>query len=183
MTASSKITNNQTAASRAIVRTGAELAIRANAADVAAHDVDKNFGATSLEFSAMFADLSVDDFRTARAAWVAGYVDAMGCDAKSAANRFSEMVKACAVVKPQTPEAAKLAAKRATDKAAKAAPVKASTATAIDGAGEVAGLAAGKSVTMVVSSTEAHILQMLRAGKFALAAQCVAHMADDQALV
>lgn len=173
-----KITNKQTAPSNAVTLNAGEFAIKANAASVAEHDTSVSFGSKVMEFNAIFDALDVAEFRLRRACWVAAYVDAMGCSPVSAANRFAEMVKAANVTKPQSDRALKEVARRSAAKAA--------TDTLIS---KVAGIppeddvksdvaaSAAKAVKMELSSIEAHIVSLMRQGKYVLAAQAVANMA------
>lgn len=180
-----KITNKQTAPSNKSVLTGAQLAIRANAVSVGELDYSEAVGTVTLEFGVLFTTNDVEEFRVCRADWLAGYADATGCEAVSAVVRFNEMMRAANVVKPQTEKAKTEVARRAAAKSAtSAAIVKASDATApADTEKSASAKSAGANVKMELSSIEAHIVGMLRAGKFTLAAQAIAQMAEKTALV
>ena len=172
-----KITNKQTAPSLAVVLNVAQLAIRANAVAVADVDLSDALAGRVLEFGVMFANKTVDDFKACRADWVAAYIEATGCEPASAGTRFAEMVRASGVVKPQSEKAAKLQAARA---AAKSVVDKAMGDAGDDVKAGVADKATA-TVKMELSSIEAHIVSLMRAGKFTLAAQAIADMATAKA--
>lgn len=97
-----------------------------------------------------------------------GMSEAREIDPDSARKAFNRLADYLGLTKPQTPEAAAKAAKRAAAK-----PQDAGDDTPIDGAGAEA----ADAVKMALSKLEAHLIGMLRAGKYEMAAQCVADMA------
>lgn len=176
-----KITNKQTTPSKGLTFTGKQLSIASNAKAIATHDAADNFSQRLVDFTSLFNRLTLDGFKAARECWVINYQTAMGCESISAQNRFAEMVKLAEVVKPQSDAAKKKQVARAVTKSAidKAS----ETTTPVDVEKATSAKLAGASVKMELSSIEAHIVSMLRAGKFTLAAQAVALMAEQTALV
>lgn len=165
-----KITNKQTRPTAARVYHAGDVAIQTNAQGVAALDYDARAADTAVEFTALFNGLTVDEFRDARSVWLEAYAAAMGCAKDSAGARFAEMVRATGVVKPQSERAQKVQAARAAAKSA------IQTAAETDPKAGAADKALAK-VKMELSSIEAHIVSLIRAGKFTQAAQAVADLA------
>ena len=158
----------------------------ANARAVAT--LDKQAPAILTQFAAIFGALDVPTYKAKRQEWVTAYDAAHG--SQSGAKRFSEVAGRAGVVKPQSPNAAAKQAKRNTAKAA--APAKAdgrakavrtekavTKAVADVKAGK--GEAAARSIKMDLTAIEAHLVTLVRAGKFAQAAQCVADIAANNA--
>ena len=107
------------------------------------------------------------------------YANAMGCESASASRRFQRLCKESDIEVPKADSAAaqKKAAQRAAKKAADA------SGDALEGMGDVAASATITAVKMELSAIEAHIISLIRAAKFTLAAQAVAGLADASALV
>lgn len=158
-------------------------AVVINARAIAALDAHvASKGADALAaFRECFANCDVPTYNAKRKDWVTAYDAARGTE--GGAKRFSEIVRAAGVVKPQTAAAAAKQAKRkasgagkagtAADKRTRAA--KAAIAPVPQKAGD--GAAAAKRVKMELSAIEAHLIGLIRAGKFVQAAECVASMA------
>ena len=174
-----KITNKQTRPANAVVLTGAQVDISAHAASVAAFDVSAEAGDLALVFGVIFtAQTNYADFAVARKTWCAAYAGAMGCEHASASKRFQRLCAESGVAVP------KATSESAVKKAAQRAAAKASTSgDALEGVGEAAAVSAIKAIKMELSSIEAHIVNLIRAAKFTLAAQAVADLAGASALV
>ncbi len=177
-----KITNKQTRAINGVSLNATQLAIRANAVAVGELDYSATFAETIMTFGVLFTLKDVEEFKVCRADWLTGYAEATGCEAVSAVVRFNEMMRAANVTKPQTEKAKTEVARRAAAKSATSAAISKATAPA-DTEKSASAKAAGANVKMELSSMESHIINMLRAGKFTLAAQAIAQMAEKTALV
>ena len=157
-------------------------AVVINARAVAALDVHvASKGAEALAaFRECFANCDVPTYNAKRKEWVAAYDAARGVE--GGAKRFSEIVRAAGVIKPQTAAAAAKQAKRKASgmgKAGTAADKRTRAAKAVGPVPQKAGdgSAAAKRVKMELSAIEAHLIGLIRAGKFVQAAECVASMA------
>lgn len=172
-----KITNKQTRATGARVLNATEAALESNAAAFVAID-DSLMGDAGAAFTALFTDLTVDEFKARRASWVAAYDAARGVVGGS--KRFAELIAAFGIVKAQSDEAKRKQAARAAKKA--------SEASAADGEGDAgeaspkagAGAAAAAKVKAELTSIEAHVLALFRAGKFEMLTEFIAEHADAQ---
>lgn len=118
--------------------------------------------------SGLTTDNAVAQWRELQRGFCLGMAAERSIDPDSARRQWGRLVDDMGLVKPQT-EAAK--AKQAAR--AKAAPAD-DDATPKDGAGA----AAAAKVKMELSSIEAHIISLLRAGKREMAAQAIADMAE-----
>lgn len=151
-------------------------------AAIDAHVADK--GSAALEvFRSEFGACDVATYKAKRAEWVAAYNAARKTE--HGAKRFSEIVRAAGVTKPQTEKARKAQAARkaaggkagtAADKRTRASKNQAAIAASAVKAGS--GAASGRTVKMDLTAIEAHLIGLIRAGKFVQAAQCVADMAE-----
>jgi hypothetical protein len=104
-----------------------------------------------------------------RRAFSLGMAAERNVDPDSARRMFGRIVDFLGLDKPQSEEAKRKQAARAAAKP---------TEPAGDEESPVDGEAAAQAVQMALSQMEAHLVSMLRAGKFAQAAQCVADMAE-----
>ena len=156
----------------------------ANARAVA--KIDKQAPAVLADFAAIFNNLDVPTYKAKRAEWVAAYDAAHGSE--RGAKRFSEVVAAAGVVKPRTASAAAKQAKRKAEAAkapakvdarSKAARAEKATAQAVAEVKSGKGEAAARTIKMELAAMEAHLIGLIRAKKFAQAAQCVADMASN----
>lgn len=127
----------------------------------------------------LLAPLSGQESETAVAQWrelqrgfCMGMAAERSIDPDSAQRQFRRLVEDMGFTKPQTAEAKRKAAAR------KAAAPKDGADGADDTPKDGAGAAAAK---MALSAMEAHLISMLRAGKFTQATQCVADMATQAA--
>lgn len=134
------------------------------------------YHAAAVALQPLLAPLSGKTDATAVAQWreyqrgfCLGMAEAREIDPDSARRAFNRLADYLGLDKPQT-QAAK--AKQATRAAQ--APGEDDDTSPKDGAGEDA----AQAVQMALSALEAHLIAMLRAGKYAQAAQCVADMAD-----
>ena len=123
------------------------------------------------------ADMTPAQYRTIRAAWCKGYAEAMGCKQVTAENQWAKVWKgveqAYSFAKPKSEEAKRKAAQRAKAKgpAAKSVAPKAPTN----------GEEAAKKVSMELSRIEAHIVGLIRSGKYKAAVDCIHKLAEEGA--
>lgn len=128
---------------------------------------------------------AVEQWKHIRGAFVTGYADTMGCDSESAGRAWTRAVgrinadlKADGkpeLAKPQTPKAKAEAARRAAAKPDAAEAPEVADEDLKPGQADDATAA----VQMGLSRMEAHLIGLLRAGKFEMAAECVASMAAE----
>ena len=127
------------------------------------------------------ATLTAAQYKTIRAQWIKGYVEAMGCKEATAENQWAKVWKgvegAFGIKKPQSVEAARKAAQRAkAEKAEKAPTDNEQPIPPADGA------KAAKAVQMTLSAIEAHIISKIRSGQFKVAIDCIHTMAEARAV-
>lgn len=140
----------------------------------------------------IFADLfgaarDFDSFEILRKLWVKTYT-AQGSSVEAARQAFSERMKKAGLKKPQndSAEAARKRAERAIKKAQQGAAMGAGDANDDGEGGDPkagAASAAVKAVRMELAPMEAHVVNLIRQGKYEMAAECIAKMADSAALV
>lgn len=141
------------------------------------------FQAAAAALSPVLAPLSglsttaaVAQWNEYRRAFALGMAAERDIDPDSARRMFGRIVDFLNLDKPQTEAArAKQAARAA------AGPVADAGAEGDDTPKDGAGAAAAGQVKMVLTSIEAHIVGLMRAGKFEMAAQAVADVAESQA--
>lgn len=121
---------------------------------------------------------AVNQWRELQRAFTLGMAEAREIDPDSARKAFNRITDYLGLAKPQTPEAARKQAQRA---AAKPAEPDGAGAEDDDSPKAGAGAAAAASVAMELSRMEAHLIALVRAGKFEMAAECVASMAEPDA--
>lgn len=119
------------------------------------------------------AEHAVAQWKELQRGFVLGMAEAREIDPDSARKAFNRLVEYLGLEKPQTAEAKAKQAERAKKKPAKAAE---EDGTPVDGAGD----AAAQAVKMELSRMEAHLISLVRAGKFEMAAECVASMAEAE---
>lgn len=112
---------------------------------------------------------SVNQWRELQRAFTLGMSDARAIDPDSARKAFNRLTDYLGLAKPQTVAAA---AKQARRKDAK--PDSKSDPVPADGA------AIAQAVVMELSAMEAHIVAMVRAGKFEMACEAIAGLADTE---
>lgn len=118
---------------------------------------------------------AIDRWAHLRAAFVAGFAAERMIDPDSASRAWTRVVDLLGLDKPQSEAARAKQAKREAERAANA------PQEAGEGEGspkDGAGAEAAAKVSMVLSSMEAHLIALVRGGKFEMAAECVAGMAD-----
>lgn len=121
------------------------------------------------------SETAVAQWRELQRGFCMGMAAERNIDPDSARRQFLRLVEDMGFTKPQTAEAKrKAAARKAAAPAADGADSDAGEPTPKDGAGAVA-------AKMALSAMEAHLISMIRAGKFTQAAQCVADMATQAA--
>lgn len=175
-----KITNKQTRPSAPVVLDAEQVQIRDNARACFAADDAGNESLT------IFADLfgaarDFDSFESLRKLWVAEY-QGQGATPEAARQAFSYRMKQCGLKKPEnnSPEAMRKREARAAKKASEASTAdEGDESTPKDGAGA----RAAAKVQMELSAIEAHIVALLRAGKYEMAAECIANEKDKAALI
>lgn len=111
---------------------------------------------------------AVAQWREFQRAFCLGMAEAREIDPDSARRAFNRLTDYLGLDKPQTEAAKAKQAQRA------AAAPEGDDSSPKDGAGE----AAAAKVKMELSSMEAHIIGLLRAGKFEMATECVAGLAE-----
>lgn len=123
-------------------------------------------------------DAAVGQWREYQRAFVLGMAEAREIDPDSARKAFNRLTEYLGLSKPQTAAAKAKQAQRAAK-----APTKAQDGAEDAGEGVKAGAAdaAVAAVQMGLSSIEAHLIALVRAGKFEMAAECIAAMADKAA--
>lgn len=114
---------------------------------------------------------AVAQWREFQRAFTLGMAEAREIDPDSARKAFNRLTEYLGLDKPQTQAARAKQAARASAKPAGDE----DDDSPKDGAGD----AAAQAVQMGLTAIEAHLIGMLRAGKYAQAAQCVADMAES----
>jgi hypothetical protein len=137
---------------------------------------------TISEFIEDFAGLCTtigckDDYDQLRDHFIVAYMNRQLCSDKSAANRWSEMYRATGLPKPQSTASARKQELRKAKKAADTANVKGANTDEPSAPLEGASIAKGAMVEL--SKIELHIINLIRAKKFEMAAQCIADQADN----
>lgn len=170
--------------SRTVTFNATQAALRDNAQAFNAAD-NGTLADLAVSFATLFdasafgmkVDAQVEEFANRRACWVNAYDSAN--EVVGGAKRFSEIFALTGLKKPQTAKAiaAQTARQLAKELAGEAIAEAKGEATAKDGAGAVAVVGA----KLELSKIEAHIITLLRAGKFEMAAECIADMADTAA--
>lgn len=114
------------------------------------------------------AEAAVAQWREIQRAFTLGMAEAREIDPDSARKAFNRLTDYLGLTKPQTAEAKAKQAKRAADKPAEDA-----------GEGAKAGAAdeATAAVQMGLSSIEAHLISLVRSGKFEMACECIGAIA------
>lgn len=107
---------------------------------------------------------SPEGFRSVRAAWCEGYIEATGCTDKTAWNRFALVYKASGLIKPRSAEAQRKAASRSAR--GPKAPKKGADA------------AAETKARIVLSAHEAHVVALMRAKKWGELSSFLADLAS-----
>lgn len=122
------------------------------------------------------------EYKAARAAFIEGYMSEPGRTKKASTTAWERFCRAFKVLRPASTTAA------ATKKRAARAAAKSTTSakpgtiphdgetSSDDPVSPASGVKAGKQVTMMLSTIEAHLLAMLRAGKFAQVHELVRSM-------
>lgn len=118
--------------------------------------------------------MTAADYKIVRAEWCKGYAEAMGCKPVTAENQWAKVWRgveqAFGFAKPKTEEAKRKAAQRA---AKKAAAESTAPKTPTNGA------EAAQKVKMELSRIEAHVVSLLRAGKYKAAVDCIHRLAEE----
>lgn len=121
--------------------------------------------------SGLSTDAAIAQWREYRRAFCLGMAAERNIVPGSSERAWQRIVDDLGLDKPQSVEAKRKAASRAKAKpAAQPATGEADDASPMDGAGE----AAAQAVQMALSSMEAHIITLLRAGKVSMATQAIA---------
>jgi hypothetical protein len=161
---------------------GASFAVTQESFDIA-FDAGRAYAgayhAAAAALQPLLAPLSGSEAEAAVAQWgefqrafVLGMAEAREIDPDSARKAFNRLTDYLGLSKPQTAAAkAKQAAR------AKAKPAEDAGEDSKAGAAD----AATAAVQMGLSSIEAHLIQLVRSGKFEMAAECIASMADKAA--
>ena len=126
------------------------------------------------------------EYKAARAAFIEGYMSEPGRTKKASTTAWERFCKAFKVLRPAstTTAATKKRAARAAAKTTAATttakpatnPQSEETSGDTDPVSPASGAKAGKQITMMLSTIEAHLLAMLRAGKFAQVHELVRSM-------
>ncbi len=142
-------------------------------------DVDGAVFDKGAAFVGLFSELTVEDFKAHRACWIGAYDAAHGT--VSGARRFTELVNLYGVIKPQSEEAKRKQAQREAAKAAKDAAQQSEVidVESRDVTPPTTGIEAAGKVKMELSSSEAHLVALFRAGKFEMLTEYVASVADQ----
>lgn len=122
-------------------------------------------------------DAAVGQWAEFQRAFVLGMAEAREIDPDSARKAFNRLTEYLGLSKPQTAAAKAKQAQRAAAKA-KDAPAAEDAGEGVKAGAADAAVAA---VQMGLSSIEAHLIALVRAGKFEMAAECIAAMADKAA--
>lgn len=126
--------------------------------------------------SARTEDRAVEQWNEYARAFAAGMAEARAIDPDSARRMFGRIVDFLGFEKPQTLKARALQVKRAAEAKAEG---KGEAAEKTPKKGEAA--AAVAAVQMGLSKIEAHLIKLIRAGKFEMAGECIAALAEKSA--
>ena len=123
------------------------------------------------------------EYKAARAAFIEGYMSEPGRTKKASTTAWERFCKAFKVLRPASTttaatkkRAARAAAKSTTSAKPETIPHDGETSGDADPVSPASGEKAGKQITMMLSTIEAHLLAMLRAGKFAQVHELVRSM-------
>lgn len=129
------------------------------------------------------SETAVAQWNEYRRAFCLGMAAERGIDPDSARRMFGRIADFLGLDKPQTAKAAAAQAKRKAEAdAARAAAGESDEASDEDGpsAKDGAGAGMGGEIRMGLTKIEAHIISLVRAGKFEMAAECIASLADAE---
>lgn len=119
------------------------------------------------------SEAAVNQWKELQRGFVLGMAGGREIDPDSARRAFNRITDYLGLTKPQTAKAKAEAARRAAGQPAQE--------PAQDGPKAGAADKAAAAVQMGLSSIEAHLIALVRAGKFEMAAECIAAMADKAA--